>query len=97
MFLENSVPESIRKEMMDTSLESMLTFSRGVELKRDLVVAAIHKYGSNYLHAGYDIVSDFLQRKCPSFFKPSDMAFYKVSNESQGRHISFCICTNIIC
>ncbi|KAI8336815.1 Non-repetitive/WGA-negative nucleoporin C-terminal-domain-containing protein [Chlamydoabsidia padenii] len=71
------VPESIRAEMMETTLESMLTSSRGVELKRDLVIAAIYKYGSNYLHAGYNLISNSLQRKCPSFFKPSDMAFFK--------------------
>ncbi|CAO3590008.1 unnamed protein product [Absidia cylindrospora] len=70
-------PESIRCEMMEMSLESMLASSRGVALKRDLVIAAIIKYGSTHVHAGSDVVSDFLQRKCPSFFSASDMAFYK--------------------
>ncbi|ORZ09832.1 Nup133 N terminal like-domain-containing protein [Absidia repens] len=71
------VPDAIRTEMMELSLESMLTSSHGVTLKRTMVVSAIYRYGSTHIHAGYDVVTDFLQRKCPFFFGAGDMAFYK--------------------
>ncbi|KAI8093448.1 Nup133 N terminal like-domain-containing protein [Halteromyces radiatus] len=71
------VPESSKNEIVNMTLESMLSSPQGVALKRELVIAAIYRYGSTHIHAGYDVVSDFLQRKCPSFFGASDMAFYK--------------------
>lgn len=56
----------------------MLATPRGRVLIRELVIAAINKYGTSHTHVGFDVVSDMLRRKCSSFFGPSDVAFYRV-------------------
>lgn len=60
----------------------MLKDPRGRVMTRELVIAAINKYGASHTHVGFDIVSDLLRRKCSSFFGPSDVAFYKVNSHS---------------
>ncbi|KAI8368163.1 Non-repetitive/WGA-negative nucleoporin C-terminal-domain-containing protein [Radiomyces spectabilis] len=71
------VPEESKNEVFKLTLENMLTSPQGRVLSRELVIAAINKYGTTYTHVGFDVVSDLLQRRCSSFFGPTDVAFYK--------------------
>lgn len=59
-------------------ISAILTTTEGRELTRELVIAAITKYGSSYSQGGFDFVSKHLERFCSSFFGPNDISFFKV-------------------
>ncbi|KAI9322646.1 Nup133 N terminal like-domain-containing protein [Dichotomocladium elegans] len=80
------VPETFRSEMQTLSLGAMLKDPQGRVMTRELVIASIRKYGHSHIHIGFDVVSDLLERKCNSFFGPSDVSFYRgVENMSRAK------------
>ncbi|CAO3624288.1 unnamed protein product [Cunninghamella echinulata] len=71
-----SVQDSVKNEILEMTLENILSSSRGIILRRDLVVATIFNYRSNH-RVEHSYISNFLQKRCPSFFDSSDMNFYQ--------------------
>ncbi|KAF7731213.1 hypothetical protein EC973_000628 [Apophysomyces ossiformis] len=81
------VTDASKVDLREVTVESMVTTTRGRALSRQLVIAAINKYGRTQAHVGFDVVSDLLQRKCSSFFGPNDVSFYKgVENMRRAHH-----------
>ncbi|KAK4510664.1 uncharacterized protein ATC70_005096 [Mucor velutinosus] len=64
-------------KIYNLDISAILTTTEGRELTRELVIAAITKYGSSYSQGGFDFVSKHLERFCSSFFGPNDISFFK--------------------
>ncbi|GAN01153.1 nucleoporin-domain-containing protein [Mucor ambiguus] len=79
--VQNIIAEYLHNEhqtkIYDLDISAILTTAEGRELTRELVIAAITKYGSSYSQGGYDFVSKHLERFCSSFFGPNDISFFK--------------------
>ncbi|KAI9473423.1 MAG: Nup133 N terminal like-domain-containing protein [Benjaminiella poitrasii] len=72
-----TISEEDSKTIYDLDMNTILTTLEGRESIRELVIAAIVKYGSSYNHIGFDVVSRHLETYCKSFFGPFDIAFFK--------------------
>ncbi|OAD08407.1 hypothetical protein MUCCIDRAFT_158618 [Mucor lusitanicus CBS 277.49] len=79
--VQNIIAEYLHNEhqakIYNLDISAILTTTEGRELTRELVIAAITKYGSSYSQGGFDFVSKYLERFCNSFFGPNDISFFK--------------------
>ncbi|KAL9557197.1 hypothetical protein MBANPS3_001500 [Mucor bainieri] len=79
--VQNIIAEYLHSEhqakIYNLDISAILTTAEGRELTRELVIAAITKYGSSGSQGGFDFVSKHLERFCGSFFGPNDISFFK--------------------
>ncbi|CAO0792466.1 unnamed protein product [Mucor circinelloides] len=79
--VQNIISEYLHDErqakVYNLDFSAILTTTEGRELTRELVIAAITKYGSSYSQDGFNFVSKHLERFCSSFFGSNDISFFK--------------------
>jgi nuclear pore complex protein Nup155 len=80
LFISDVSPQH-RKGFCDMNINSMLTTLNGRELSRELVIAAILKYGASNTQSSFNIVSAQLEKWCDKFFSAKDILFFKVKKK----------------
>ncbi|KAG0192464.1 hypothetical protein DFQ28_009075 [Apophysomyces sp. BC1034] len=76
-----SLPATTKNALTDLTLMHMLTTSRGFDLAKTLVQAAIESNTTSHHHE-VGAVSEFLRSKCNTYFGAVDMAYFKVTKKS---------------
>jgi nuclear pore complex protein Nup155 len=85
--LFSGLGENYRSELFSTTLEDLITTSKGREFARETLSILVNKYIKNGVNI--DAMTDLLRERCPTFFGAEDVLFHKGSELIQRAQSSY--------